>query len=675
MSNRPYLLFLHGVGAEQSDGWKGTLSDALTSVRYPGLDGATVVAPKYPNSLKGVDDNDPLPRLTIKAPTGEAAKTNRRDFERRENAIEVMLGPHDRGKGWFGGDPIADGAIKQSPFEQAANYLRNPQIRAHVLTRILKQVPRSGRIVIVGHSLGSVIAADLVRRLPAEVEVVGMVTIGSPLANAGFHVEGLRGTLKEPPANLGWWVNFWNPADPVTTHRGLSSVFPWMTDYRIHTQVDLHVHDAVTYLKDQAVATAIGHALYGSRSKELAVVEKGVDIPLDYAETFALMALRYGYLTKTRLEGAQQERFANALRHVQAQAFDSLKQQRAREGSPLPATIAGLAVDLSDPDSVAPAPDRISHLSKEDAVVNLTGLATANVIRPFEIDVSSKTRQEALVELTIEMGLGSQFGRDVITAGDAARKAMSGDGTNWVKWAALGAGAAALVAATGGLALAAAPGVFGAAAITSALAAFGPGGMIGGLLTAGALVSAGGGGVAIGIASPTTTVETVEAVVSAKLTAAILRKYQGLEQDPTTWASLVETGMELRRERARLEAFSDESAPTLKELKRKLKAVDRALTYLDEEGIGRGAADAPDYGRRRGAELLDRATEAFRSVDLDGDGVPDKSRARSAVEDASSALKGAAAGTAGAAGSLLRRRRAGDATPDDHDPESADAPD
>jgi len=194
------------------------------------LDAAEVIAPKYPNALHGVDDNVPLPELTVKAPSGEVAKRNRRDFERREGAIEVRLGRHVPGKGWFGGGAVAQGALHVPVFDQADNYLNNRRIRAFVLARIIEQLPGSGRLVIVGHSLGSVIAADLVRRLPTDVEVAGMVTIGSPLANSKFHVDGLRGILREPPMNLAWWVNFWNPADPVTTHRGISSVFPWMID-------------------------------------------------------------------------------------------------------------------------------------------------------------------------------------------------------------------------------------------------------------------------------------------------------------------------------------------------------------------------------------------------------------------------------------------------------------
>ena len=657
MSDKPSLLFLHGVGTGDLEGiWRVALEDALTDLGYPSLDGITVIAPKYPNTLIGSDDDFRLPALTVKAPTGEHAKKNRREFDRRESSIEIMLGRHDPGADWILGEPITDLALKTTVFSQAANYLKKPRVRANVLTRVLAKVPTAGRLVIVGHSLGSVIAADVIRRLPAGVEVVGIATIGSPLSSSTFHVEGLRDELKEPPTNLGWWVSFWNPLDPVTTHRGVSSAFPWMTDYRVTSRANTKVHGAATYLSDLLVARAIGYALHGSQSKDLVIASRGVDIPVDTPETLMLLALRYAFLTKSKLGGVQQERYASALRQVQSETIDALAERRKLEHRPLPASIGTLAIDLTDPKSVAPEPGRISHVSKDESVLPLISLMTANVIRPYEISVSSDTRAEALEDLSIEMGLGRQYARDLIAAGDAARKALSGDGSNWVKWAAMGVGAVALVVATGGLALAAAPGVAGAAAITSALAAFGPGGMIGGLLTAGALVGAGGGGVAFGLASPAATAEAVEAFVSAQLTAAILRKKQGLEQDASTWTNLAQTGIALRRDRARLAPISDESALALKEIERKLKAIDRALVYLSSIELGPAEPEAPDVGMSA-AEFIDRATEAFRSVDIDGDGVPDRPRARVAVDEASSAIRDATADARSAVVSRLRRRQ------------------
>ncbi|WCI09677.1 hypothetical protein PJ267_09265 [Arthrobacter sp. OVS8] len=170
MSNKPILLFLHGVGdGDQDDKWRLRLTESLVRLGYPDLDTVQVIAPKYPHSLVNSDDNFPLPGLTIKQPPREAAKKNRRDFERRIGAVEFRLGRHDRGNGRLGGDAVINLAVGLPPFIQARNYMNDLHIRAQVLNRVLKSLPEAGQLVVVGHSLGSVIAADLVRRLPASM--------------------------------------------------------------------------------------------------------------------------------------------------------------------------------------------------------------------------------------------------------------------------------------------------------------------------------------------------------------------------------------------------------------------------------------------------------------------------------------------------------------------------
>jgi pimeloyl-ACP methyl ester carboxylesterase len=595
VSNEPILLFLHGVGTgDQDNVWLTQLTASLSSLGYPELDPKRVIAPKYAHALKGSDSRDQPPALTIKSPPRDSVKQNRRDFERRIGAIEFRLGRHDGGVERMVGDVAINASVGLRPFVQARNYMQNPQIRAQVLNRILKTLPDSGELVIVGHSLGSVVAADLVRRLPIGLHVAGMVTIGSPLANGNFNVDKLRDTLKEPPTNLAWWVNFWNELDPVASHRGVSSAFPWMIDFRVRTTPSHRVHDAVEYLGDASVAAAIGFALFGSRSKELAGIDHGVDIPIDAAERLILLALRYAYLVSMRLEGDTQDRFAGALRQVQATAVDGIRRRNDRENRAMPSAVARLGFDLSDPKAVVPSPLPSSHLAKDEAVVLLMVIATENVIRPFEISVPKDTRQSAMEELAAEMGLGSRFGTDVFTAVKRAQDTLTGGGVNWVKWGAMGAGAAAIVAATGGLALAAGAGLAGAAVITSALAAFGPGGMIGGLLTAGTLVTAGGGGIAFGLASPGTSAGTLEAVVARQLAAAILRQRQDLDQDPVVWKNLVETEIEVRRAHERLDEFSDVSAASLKELVRKIDALERALKYLRDNRLEPGVLSDND---------------------------------------------------------------------------------
>ncbi|MDX2378157.1 MAG: hypothetical protein QNM02_00175 [Acidimicrobiia bacterium] len=79
MSNAPILLFLHGVGGgDLDDEWRHALEPALTGIGYPDLSGVKVLAPKYPNGLKGFDDNEPLPKVTLRAPRGDDAKKHRR---------------------------------------------------------------------------------------------------------------------------------------------------------------------------------------------------------------------------------------------------------------------------------------------------------------------------------------------------------------------------------------------------------------------------------------------------------------------------------------------------------------------------------------------------------------------------------------------------------------------
>ncbi|WP_154604900.1 lipase family protein [Arthrobacter sp. AQ5-05] len=594
MSDESILLFLHGIGdGDHAENWKIALDKTLDSLGYSGLDAARVIAPKYAHALKGWDEKQDVPAMTTKQPSREAAKRNRRDFERRMGAAEFRLGRHDRGNGYPGGDAAIGLALMHSKFVQARNYVQDAQVRAQVLNLVLSKLPESGRLVIVGHSLGSVIAADLVGRLPSRLKVIGMVTIGSPLANGCFDVDKLGEKLKDPPTNLAWWVNFWNAPDPVAAHRGVSSVFPWMVDFRINTKVlPRQAHLAVEYLADEAVGEAIGFALFGSKSKEVVRQENGLDVPLDAAEMFALLALRYSYLIKERLEGDVQDRYTGALRQVQATVVDGITTRNQGEGRPVPSAIARLEFDLSDPYSDVPEPLPSSHMAKDDAVIILTTLAAENIIRPFEIAIPKSKkdkkdiREEAMKDLTAEMGLGGNYGADVFTAAKLAHVVLSGGrGVNWVKWSALGAGAAALIVATGGLALAAGAGLAGAAVITSALASFGPGGMIGGLLTAGTLATAGGGGLAYGLASSGTSAETLEAVVERQLATEILRQRQRLHPNPAIWRILAQTEIEVRREHERLDEFSDETAPTLNELKRKIDAIERALKYLTENGL------------------------------------------------------------------------------------------
>ena len=70
------------------------------------------------------------------------------------------------------------------------------------------------------------------------------------------------------------------------------------------------------------------------------------------------------------------------------------------------------------------------------------------------------------------------------------------------------------------------------------------------------------------------------------------------------------------------------------------------------------ASEGANAAERFGAETFDRTAGVFRSVDIDGDGTPDQPRAAAAAQEAGAVIKGAAAGMAGAFGTLFQRKTA-----------------
>ena len=613
MTEKPVLLFLHGVGDGDPEGhWRTALDQALVRSGYPSLDAASVLAPRYAHALEGFDEPEQLPARTVKALSRDAAKLNRRDFERRLAAMEHRIGRQDQEHllnetvGNLAAPAhslVADAAVRTKFFTQAANYLNSKQIRAQVLNRILAVVPESGKLVIVAHSLGSVIAADLLLRLPVDIEVSAMVTIGSPLASGTFKLDDLHDALADPPPHLSWWVNFRNAWDPVAIRRGLSSVFPWMLDHGINTGYDPNPkapHYASVYLQHRTVADTVGYAVFGSKSKEVTFVEKGVEISLNEVENKTLLGLRYCHLIKNELSGDLRRRYVAALRSVQAQAVADVRTHNTSINRPLPTQIARLDFDYSNNTSLLPEPTfNGSGTSKEEAVTLLTAVAVTNVIAPFEITISKDIEQAALEELASEMGLKRQFGSDVLEAGKRAQGILrDSQNLQWVKVGALVAGTAALVVGTGGLALAAAPGLAGAAVITSALASFGPGGMIGGLITAGALVGgggllvgSGGGTMVTGLAGDETTVDQFEGFLALQMAAVVLRQQHKIESDPSVWQVLTEIETKVSRQHERLDEISDPKAPSVAALAKKRTLVKRALKYMSDNGLEPGEAE------------------------------------------------------------------------------------
>lgn len=81
----------------------------------------------------------------------------------------------------------------------------------------------AGKTVVVGHSLGSVVAYDVLRNTARQLDVSLFMTVGSPLG-----VGPIRRTMKPLrfPKNVVSWYNAFDERDAVALHALDAATFP-----------------------------------------------------------------------------------------------------------------------------------------------------------------------------------------------------------------------------------------------------------------------------------------------------------------------------------------------------------------------------------------------------------------------------------------------------------------
>jgi hypothetical protein len=396
----PTLVYLHGIGAEHDDAWREVVGAALVEAGYPDLGDVDCRAPKYPNTLRyPSDEHHPLPPQTTEPLSRSERDDVRWRVERATADLERGLGAHAAGWAVPMAAETVPAVMKVIP--QARRYLDDEATRANTLHRVLAGLPESGPIVLLAHSLGSVIAADLLTRLPAAIEVVGVVTVGSPAGLIGVH----RGTdrlevLRDPLPQVGWWLNVWGGADPVTGLRGISHRFPWVLDLALPGVR----HPMENYLGSPTVARALGRALFGSPSREVAVAGLLPEPDIDDVELHAYLVLTYAHFVAEHLPHQQQARFRGAAEVVRADLTARL----------------GLTDTGTPPD-----PARLRTLSKSTALLPLLGVATTNPVAPYDCTIGAAARRDALHDLAVWVGLYSGYGRTLHRALAQASTAIS----------------------------------------------------------------------------------------------------------------------------------------------------------------------------------------------------------------------------------------------------------
>lgn len=137
-------------------------------------------------------------------------------------------------------------------------------IDARIRARVLEGLDPSRPLVVISHSLGTVVAYEALHLYPGPVAL--WATLGSPLATGGVVLNRLLPTPARTPERVERWLNFWDRDDVVV---GRPRVEKWMRPNTrgvlpLTARVDsdgLWVHTATKYLAQTKVAGPVVEAL------------------------------------------------------------------------------------------------------------------------------------------------------------------------------------------------------------------------------------------------------------------------------------------------------------------------------------------------------------------------------------------------------------------------------
>jgi hypothetical protein len=146
--------------------------------------------------------------------------------------------------------------------KQVHLYFTDPKVRASAVDSVGAVVTDETRVVI-GHSLGSVVAFEALAAAKSEWHVHTLITLGSPLGIRNLIFD----RLEPPPVNdraarpegLQAWLNVAAPDDIVALEKRLDHRFEGVTD--VIAATGKKAHDVSPYLTNREVGRAVLAAL------------------------------------------------------------------------------------------------------------------------------------------------------------------------------------------------------------------------------------------------------------------------------------------------------------------------------------------------------------------------------------------------------------------------------
>lgn len=505
----PSLVFLHGVGgAPPESEWLDPLGSSLVGAGYSRAEnsGIDVLTVDYGSAFREAADVDVPPETWLPPADMEP---HRDRFAAARLGAQSILRFHggERVSSPFGeSTPEAAARVVQArvpALEEARRYRKDSRVRAAVLRNVIDQLPSEGKVVLIAHSLGSVIAIDLLRRLPHSIHIDLLMTVGSPLPYRNLWP--FLDTEQFPYDRVSSWVNIFDPRDPVTRGEGVGEA------HRDALDVDIQVgsltallenHAASAYLSVPIVGELLGSALFGPKiPRDERSDDQGLARVVDdgwYTQ----------FLTAAFAQQVSMTCWGKA--HRWRQAFDRARRESVQR------YLDDVSLSLSSGErATVGVPTRTDFLDRPSELIRgtwsdaqlvplVTFLLVSSPVQPFELNIANDHKTAALTELLNRIRkLGSPVDDRpfALAVAESLKEAQASMGRKRV-WPYLALTGAGVLAITGvGLWVAAPAGIAGAAAVTATLAGFGPGGMVGGMATiaaasgtAGSLLASAGAG-------------------------------------------------------------------------------------------------------------------------------------------------------------------------------------
>ncbi|MEU4039748.1 serine protease [Streptomyces collinus] len=287
-----HLVFLHGRSQEHKDPqdlrreWTAGLNQGLVRAGLSPVDPADAWFPYYGDRLvQALAAHEAVPRVTeavslspaeAAAPVSSSARAvyeemireaarkwdlpQERQPDLERIALGDVVGRLHRQLGWLAARSDLDAWTIALIVHDVAAYLDDRPVREAVLGSVLDTLPEEGEMILVSHSLGTVVGMDLTTRLSPALRTIHLTTLGSPLGLDSVYNRLLTGGPKRPDV-VADWLNAWSPSDAVAIGCPLADEWAGaVTDIAVINARD-RAHNIAEYLSHPEVAEAIGSQL------------------------------------------------------------------------------------------------------------------------------------------------------------------------------------------------------------------------------------------------------------------------------------------------------------------------------------------------------------------------------------------------------------------------------